>query len=86
MNVLSFAERVYRLRRKLALSQAEFYPRYGISVRVGQSWEQGARERPNAAAIVLVMLIEEAPDTIAEQYRKAVAAKAPRQSFSTKES
>lgn len=83
MSISVFAERVKRLRMRSGLGLTAFYARYGISLRVGRSWEESpARQKPDASAVVLVMLIEESPDTIAEIYRKALAAQ-ERQKVST---
>lgn len=83
MSVSVFANQLLKLRLQRGLSQTDFYTRYGIPLRVGKAWEQsGVRKKPDAAATVLVMLIEESPDTIAEIYRKAIETRARRRAFS----
>jgi DNA-binding transcriptional regulator YiaG len=47
------AEEIVALRKKLCVSQTDMAKRLGISVRVLQSWEQGARN-PSAPARALL--------------------------------
>lgn len=51
------------LRKRLALSQAQFAKRYFIPLRSIQQWEQGERE-PSEAARVLLFAIENDPAAI----------------------
>ncbi|MCW2242085.1 helix-turn-helix domain-containing protein [Azospirillum canadense] len=63
---------VRAIRAKLDLTQAEFAARFGFSVGAVRDWEQG-RKQPDAQARVLLRLIDQAPDMVADAVR-AVAA------------
>lgn len=55
---------VKAIRRKLKLTQAAFADRYGFTVGAVRDWEQGRRQ-PEAAARILLKVIEKRPDVIA---------------------
>lgn len=59
------AVNVKAIRRKLKLTQAAFADRYGFAVGAVRDWEQGRRQ-PEAAARILLKVIEKRPDIIAE--------------------
>lgn len=61
---------VKRLRWSLKLSQEEFSNRFGIPVGTLRDWEQHKSE-PDAAARVLLRVIEIAPDTVAKAVEAA---------------
>ena len=61
---------VKAIRGKLGLSQEEFASRYGFSVAAVRDWEQGRRQ-PEQAARVLLMVIDEAPQTVEQVLRRA---------------
>ena len=63
---------VRALRAKLDMTQAEFAACFGFSVGAVRDWEQG-RKQPDAQARVLLRLIDQAPDMVADAVR-AVAA------------
>ena len=63
---------VRAIRGKLDLTQAEFAARFGFSIGAVRDWEQG-RKQPDAQARVLLLLIDQAPDMVADAVR-AVAA------------
>lgn len=54
---------VKEIRRKLKLTQAAFADRYGFTVGAVRDWEQGRRQ-PEAAARILLKVIEKRPDVI----------------------
>jgi putative transcriptional regulator len=54
---------VKNLRLKLRASQAKFALMIGVSVDTLQNWEQG-RRRPEGPALVLLKLVEAAPETV----------------------
>ena len=54
---------VKSIRKNLKLSRPAFADRYGFSARTLQHWEQGDR-RPQGAARVLLLLLQEEPETI----------------------
>jgi putative transcriptional regulator len=54
---------VKNLRLKLRASQAKFARMIGVSVDTLQNWEQG-RRRPEGPALVLLKLVEAAPETV----------------------
>lgn len=64
---------VKAIRQKLGLSQAAFALRFGFSPAAVRDWEQGRRQ-PEQAARVLLMVIEEAPQTVERVLRKAAVA------------
>jgi putative transcriptional regulator len=61
---------VAAIRKKTGLSQAEFAKRFGLDATAVQAWEQ-KRRVPERAAQVLLRVIDQAPDTVAEVVRKA---------------
>ncbi|HUB11625.1 MAG TPA: helix-turn-helix domain-containing protein [Acetobacteraceae bacterium] len=61
---------VKAIRGKLGLSQAAFALRYGFSVAAVRDWEQGRRQ-PEQAARVLLLVIDEAPQTVERVLRRA---------------
>lgn len=56
---------VRAIRRRLGLSQDAFANRFGFSPAAVRDWEQG-RRRPDAAARVLLLVIDEHPDMVME--------------------
>lgn len=54
---------VKRIRQRLRLSQTEFARRYGFSPSAVKDWEQ-RRRRPEAAARVLLMVIDREPEAV----------------------
>lgn len=54
---------IARLRGRLGLSQRAFADLLGFDVRTLQNWEQG-RNRPDAAALNLMRVFEQAPDVV----------------------
>ena len=62
---------VKAIRGKLGLSQAAFASRYGFSAAAVRDWEQGRRQ-PEQAARVLLMVIDEAPQTVDRALRRAM--------------
>ena len=54
---------VKRIRQRLHLSQTEFARRYGFSPSAVKDWEQH-RRRPEAAARVLLMVIDKEPEAV----------------------
>jgi putative transcriptional regulator len=54
---------VKNLRLKLRASQTKFARMIGVSVDTLQNWEQG-RRRPEGPALVLLKLVEAAPETV----------------------
>jgi putative transcriptional regulator len=64
---------VKAIRQKLGLSQEAFALRFGFSSAAVRDWEQ-RRRRPEQAARVLLMVIDEAPQTVERVLRKAAAA------------
>jgi len=64
---------VKAIRQKLGLSQEMFALRFGFSPAAVRDWEQGRRQ-PEQAARVLLMVIDEAPQTVERVLRKAAAA------------
>ena len=63
---------VKAIRQKLDLSQEAFALRFGFSPAAVRDWEQG-RRRPEQAARVLLMVIDEAPQTVERVLRKAAS-------------
>jgi putative transcriptional regulator len=61
---------VKAIRAKLGLSQETFALRFGFSAAAVRDWEQGRRQ-PEQAARVLLMVIEEAPQTVERVLRRA---------------
>lgn len=64
---------VKAIRQKLGLSQEAFALHFGFSPAAVRDWEQGRRQ-PEQAARVLLMVIDEAPQTVERVLRKAAAA------------
>lgn len=64
---------VKAIRGKLGLSQEAFALRFGFSAAAVRDWEQGRRQ-PEQAARVLLMVIDEAPQTVERALRRAVVA------------
>ena len=64
---------VKAIRQKLGLSQEAFALRFGFSPAAVRDWEQG-RRRPEQAARVLLLVIEDAPRTVERVLRKAAVA------------
>lgn len=56
---------VRSIRKALGLTQEAFAMRYGFSVPAVKDWEQG-RRRPEAAARVLLKVIEKRPEAVSE--------------------
>ena len=54
---------VQGIRKKLALSQAEFASRFGIAEGTLKDWEQH-RKRPEGPARVLLMVIDKEPEAV----------------------
>jgi DNA-binding XRE family transcriptional regulator len=61
-----------QVRARHGLSQREFAEMLGIDVNTLQNWEQG-RNKPDAAALNLVMAFDKAPDLIEQMAFEAVA-------------
>jgi DNA-binding transcriptional regulator YiaG len=59
---------VAAIRKRQKLSQAEFAKRYGLPAGTIKDWEQ-KRRQPDRAAILLLKVIEQAPDTVAQAIR-----------------
>lgn len=56
---------VAAIRKRLKLSQAEFARRYGLPTGTIKDWEQ-KRRQPDRAALVLLKVIDQAPDMVAQ--------------------
>ncbi|MDR3506858.1 MAG: helix-turn-helix domain-containing protein [Caulobacteraceae bacterium] len=54
---------VHAIRQAQELTQEAFAKRYGFSAAVVRNWEQG-RRRPNQAARILLMLIQNEPEAV----------------------
>ncbi|MEL4073226.1 helix-turn-helix domain-containing protein [Ochrobactrum sp. GPK 3] len=59
---------VAAIRKRLKLSQTEFAKRYGLPAGTIKYWEQHRRE-PDRAAMLLLKVIEQAPDMVAQAIR-----------------
>jgi len=59
---------VAAIRKSQKLSQAEFAKRYGLSAGTIKDWEQ-KRRQPDRAAVLLLKVIQQAPDTVAQAIR-----------------
>lgn len=59
---------VAAIRKSQKLSQAEFAKRYGLSAGTIKDWEQ-KRRQPDRAAMLLLKVIQQAPDTVAQAIR-----------------
>ena len=64
---------VKAIRQKLGLSQQTFALRFGFTPAAVRDWEQ-RRRQPEQAARVLLMLIDESPQTVERVLRKAATA------------
>ena len=63
VQALEFARRVREVREGLAMSQAEFARRFGLSLRSLQEWEQ-ARRLPDMAVFTYLRVIERNPKAV----------------------
>jgi DNA-binding transcriptional regulator YiaG len=78
MNVHTFRRRnlepglIAEVRARHGLSQREFAEVLGIDIDTLQNWEQG-RNRPDAAALGLVMAYDKAPDVVREAALEQIA-------------
>jgi putative transcriptional regulator len=61
---------VIAIRKRLALSQAEFASRFGFSTRAAQDWEQG-RRKPESAARAYLLVIAREPKAVDRALRGA---------------
>ncbi|MDR6671254.1 NadS family protein [Rhizobium sp. 1399] len=59
---------VAAIRKRQKLSQAEFAKRYGLPTGTIKDWEQ-KRRQPDRAAVLLLKVIEKAPDMVAQAIR-----------------
>ena len=59
---------VAAIRKQQRLSQAAFAKRYGLAAGTIKDWEQ-KRRQPDRAAMLLLKVIEHAPDTVAQAIR-----------------
>lgn len=59
---------VAAIRKRQKLSQAAFAKRYGLSAGTIKDWEQNRRQ-PDRAAMLLLKVIEQAPDMVARAIR-----------------
>ena len=59
-----------RPRRKTGLSQAQFAAQFGLSLATLRNWEQGHREPPGVARVLLT-LIDRMPERVQEALRTA---------------
>jgi len=59
---------VAAIRKRLKLSQAQFAKRYGLSAGTIKDWEQHRRQ-PDRAAMLLLKVIDQAPDMVARAIR-----------------
>lgn len=59
---------VAAIRKRLKLSQSEFAKRYGLPAGTIKDWEQHRRQ-PDRAALLLLKVIDKAPDTVAQAIR-----------------
>jgi putative transcriptional regulator len=62
---------VRAIRTRLGLSQTAFASRFGFTVASVREWEQGRRQ-PEAAARVLLLVIEHSPETVDEAINAAM--------------
>lgn len=60
---------VAAIRKRQKLSQAAFAKRYGLPAGTIKDWEQ-KRRQPDRAAMLLLKVIEQAPDTVAQAIRQ----------------
>lgn len=54
---------VYQIRQKYHLTQIEFAQTFGFNLRTLQQWEQ-KRRRPHGSALVLLKVVNYAPDIV----------------------
>lgn len=54
---------VAAIRKRLNLSQDKFAARFGLSAATVRDWEQ-KRRRPDRTAMILLRVIDQAPDTV----------------------
>lgn len=59
---------VAAIRKRQKLSQSEFAKRYGLPAGTIKDWEQNRRQ-PDRAAMLLLKVIDKAPDTVAQAIR-----------------
>ncbi|TNM66137.1 NadS family protein [Aliirhizobium smilacinae] len=59
---------VAAIRKRQKLSQVAFAKRYGLSAGTIKDWEQNRRQ-PDRAAMLLLKVIEQAPDMVARAIR-----------------
>lgn len=59
---------VAAIRKRQRLSQAEFAKRFGLPTGTIKDWEQHRRQ-PDRAAMLLLKVIDKAPDTVAQAIR-----------------
>ncbi|MBO9468056.1 helix-turn-helix domain-containing protein [Tropicibacter sp. R15_0] len=62
-----FPDRVKALRARLNLTQDQFAEMYGLPAATIKNWEQGRRKSVGAAAEVLIKMIENDPEGMAEK-------------------
>ncbi|WP_428484913.1 helix-turn-helix domain-containing protein [Rhodopila sp.] len=63
---------VRAIREKLGLSRPAFAKRFGLAVAAVRDWEQGLR-RPGSAARILLIVISQSPNVVAEAIAEARA-------------
>lgn len=59
---------VYQIRQKYKLTQLEFSKKFGFSLRTLQQWEQ-RRRRPHGSALVLLKVVDYAPEVVNKALR-----------------
>lgn len=59
---------VAAIRKRQKLSQSEFAKMYGLHAGTIKDWEQNRRQ-PDRAAMLLLKVIDKAPDTVAQAIR-----------------
>jgi putative transcriptional regulator len=64
---------VKAIRKRMTLIQAGFVQRYGVTLGAFRDWEQGCRQ-PEAAARILLKVIEKRPDAVEEALAEALQA------------
>jgi len=69
-----FSDRVRSLRKRLGLTQKEFAACYSLKIGTVRNWEQdrGSGEAPDATASLLIRIIEENPESVAEIAKEEV--------------
>ena len=63
----AFPDRVKSLRTRLKLTQQEFAVLYDLELSTIKNWEQGRRKKVGAAAELLIKMIENDPEGMAEK-------------------